>query len=117
MVPRPPPASSLLHSGIAISILGFDKSLKIYTQAPIYAHAAHSIKLYALGYESLLFTFEKNFCKVEPTKTLKTSTHLEFCGISNNNAKKSSSSDEQSIQNNYELSKGVFYEQEIIPHT
>jgi len=30
------------------------------------------------------------------TKTLKTSTHLEFCGISNNNAKKSPSSDEQS---------------------
>ncbi len=49
--------------------------------------------------------------------TLKTSTHLEFCGISNNNAKKSPSSDEQSIQNNYELSTGVFYEQEIIPHT
>ena len=80
-----------------------------------------SIKLYATwslsGYESLLFTFEKNFCKVEQTKALKTSTQLEFCGISNNNAKKLPSSNKQSIQNNYELSTGVFYEQEIIPHT
>ena len=79
-----------------------------------------STKLYALGalsgYESLLFTFEKNFCKVEKRKPLKTSTQLEFCGISNNNAKKLPSSNKESIQKNYKLSTGVFYEQEIIPH-
>ena len=54
---------------------------------------------------------------MEKRKALKTSTQLEFCGISNNNAKKLPSSNKESIQKNYKLSTGVFYEQEIIPHT
>ena len=65
-------------------------------------------------YYSLL---RKNSVRLKNRKPLKTSTQLEFCGISNNNAKKSPSSNKESIQNNYELSTGVFYEQEIIPHT
>ena len=58
----------------------------------------------------------KNSVRWKNRKPLKTSTQLEFCGISNNNAKKLPSSNKESIQKNYKLSTGVFYEQEIIPH-